>query len=357
MTMVETKSERSTSLRPISSQQMSETQSRYCERAAIIIMALDDERSKRLVSSLNEEEMRRLGGAMARMGRTDMSTIQSVIMEFQEQIGQSCNIVGGLEAAEKMLNRFLPPDKVAEIIDEAKGPDGKNIWDKLAHIQPQTLAGYLRNEYPQTAALILARLPAAHAARIMRLLPAKNAADISLRMVRMTSVQRPVLMDVEEALKREFTSVLGRAYERDSTSIVAEMLNRSDQDMVDRILAALEEKEPQAAARIRRIMFTFEDLRRIEPATFGLLIAEIPTDKMPIALFNASPEIKALFMSQMSERAQKMLLEEMEAQAPPRRKIIDTAQSEIIDIAKRLIADGRVTLMEQDDEELGEPGF
>jgi flagellar motor switch protein FliG len=104
-------------------------------------------------------------------------------------------------------------------------------------------------------------------------------------------------------------------------------------------------------------MFTFEDLRRIEPATFGILIAEIPPDRLPIALANASSEIKALFMSQMSERAQKMLVEEMETQVTPRRKIIDTAQSEIIDIAKRLISDGRVTLMEQDDEELGEAEF
>jgi flagellar motor switch protein FliG len=357
MTMVETKSDRPNAIRPVSSQQLTSAQALYCERAAIIIMALDDERSQRLVAALNEDEMRRLGAAMARMGRTDMTTIQNVISEFREQIGQSCNIVGGFEAAEKMLNRFLPPDKVAEIIDEAKGPDGKNIWDKLSHIQPQTLAGYLRNEYPQTAALILARLPAGQAARIMRLLPAKNAADISLRMVRMTSVQRPVLMDVEEALKREFTSVLGRGYERDSTQIVAEMLNRSDQDLVDRVLAALEEKEPQAAARIRRIMFTFEDLRRIEPATFGILIAEIPPERLPVALTSASSEIKALFMSQMSERAQKMLVEDMESQVAPRRKIIDAAQSEIIDIAKRLISDGRLALMEQEDEELGETEF
>ena len=357
MTLMEAKHDRLASLRPVPPQPLQSAQSQYCERAAIIIMALDEERSKRLVSSLNEDEVRRLGAAMAHMGRTDMDTIQEVIGEFQAQIGQSCNIVGGFDAAEKMLNRFLPPDKVAEIMDEAKGPDGKNIWEKLSHIQPQTLAGYLRNEYPQTAALILARLPAAHAARVIRLLPPKNAADISLRMVRLTSVQRPVLMDIEEALKREFTSVLGRAYERDSTSIVAEMLNRSDQDLVDRILVALEDKEPQAAARIRRIMFTFEDLRRIEPATFGLLIADIPPERLPIALVNASDEIKALFMSQMSERAQKMLVEEMETQVPPRRKAVDMAQSEIIDLAKRLIGEGRLVLMEQEEEEPGETEF
>jgi flagellar motor switch protein FliG len=150
---------------------------------------------------------------------------------------------------------------------------------------------------------------------------------------------------------------LGQSYEHDSTSIVAEMLNRSDQELVDRILTALEDKEPQAAARIRRIMFTFEDLRRIEPSTLGSLIAETSPERIPIALAGASDGIKALFMSQMSERAQKMLSEEIENQAPPRRKTIEEAQSEIVDIAKRLIGEGRIVLMEQEEEEPVEADF
>jgi len=348
--------EKLASLRPLPAPAVP-ARSVHCERAAIVVMALDEERSKRLMMQLNEDELRRLSTAMTRLGHTDVETVEEVIEEFRRQAGHSSNIVGGYEAAEKLLSSFLPPDKVAEIMEEAKGPNGKNIWDKLAHIQPQTLTGYLRNEYPQTAAVILSRLPAHHAAKILRLLPNKVAADIALRMVRLTSVQRPVLMDIEEALKREFTSVLGRAYERDSTSIVAEMLNRSDQDVVDRILAAVEDKEPQAAARIRRIMFTFDDLQRIELSTFGLLIAEIPPERVPIALAGASDEIKALFMTQMSERAQKMLLEELENQATPRRKTIEEAQSEIIGIAKKLIDEGRVILREQDEEEPSETEF
>jgi flagellar motor switch protein FliG len=329
----------------------------HCERAAIVMMALDAERSKRLLTQLNEDELRRLSSAMTRLGRTDIETVEEVIQEFRAQVGRSCSLVGGYETAQKLLSSFLPPEKVAEIMEEAKGPSGKNIWDKLAYIQPQTLSGYLRNEYPQTAAVILSRLPAHHAAKIMRLLPNKIAADVALRMVRLTSVQRPVLVDIEEALKREFTSVLGRAYERDSTSILAEMLNRSEQDMVDRILAAVEDKEPQAAARIRRIMFTFEDLQRIEPSSFGLLVAEIPPERITVALAGASDETKALFMSQMSERAQKMLAEEMENLPTPRRKTIEEAQSEIIGIAKKLIDEGRVVLREQEEEEPGDSEF
>ncbi len=356
MTATGLKRDRLASLRPVTAAPPL-PRAIHCERAAVIVMALDDERSRRLVSQLSEDEVRRLGSAMARLGRTDMEAVEEIIEEFRIQVGRSCTIVGGYDAAEKMLSRFLPAEKVAEIMDEAKGPNGKNIWDKLSHIQPQTLAGYLRNEYPQTAAVILARLPAHHAAKILRLLPNKVAADVSLRMVRLTSVQRPVLMDIEEALKREFTSVLGRVNERDSTSIVAEMLNRSDQEVVDRILASLEEKEPQAAQRIRRIMFTFEDLGRIDPATFGLLIAEVPPDRLPVALAGASDEIKALFTAHMSDRARKMLNEELETQTMPRRKTIDEAQSEIIGLAKKLIEEGRIVLLELEEDEPADTEF
>ena len=347
----QSKYDRMRSLRPGSSQQLVPKRSPYHDKAAIIVMSLDEERAKRLVSQLSEDEIRRLGGAMARLGRADMPTVEGVIEEFREEVGRAFNVVGGFDAAEKMLTQFLAPDKVSEIMDDIKGPDGRNIWDKLSHIQPQTLSGYLRNEYPQTAAVILARLPPVHAAKVIRLLPNKIASDIALRMVRMTSVQRTVLSDIEEALKREFTSVLSRAYERDSTSILAEMLNRSDQEVVDRILEALEHKEPQAAARIRRIMFTFEDLRRIERSTFGLLIAEVPPERLPIALAGANEETMDLFTSQMSERARKMLMEELENQVPPRRKSIEEAQSEIIGLAKRLIDEGRCILMEMDEDE------
>jgi flagellar motor switch protein FliG len=346
--------DRFASVRPTANQQLVPKRSVLQDHAAIIVMALDEDRSKRLLSQLNEEEIRRLSTAMARLGRADLQQVEEVVSEFRAEIGRSCNIVGGYHAAEKVLSSLLPPDKVAEIMDEIKGPNGKNIWEKLSHIQPQTLAGYLRNEYPQTAAVILTRLPAAHAAKIFRLLPNKLASDISLRMVRMSSIQRTVISDIEETLKREFTSVLARAYERDSTSIVADMLNRSEQDVVDRVLSSLEEKEPQVAARIRRIMFTFEDLQRIDPSTFGLLITEIPPDRLPVALASASEDLQALFMSQMSERARRMLQDEMESMLPPRRKSIEDAQSEIIGIAKRLIDEGRLVLLEQEEEEEAE---
>lgn len=324
-------------------------------KAAVVMMALDEERSHRIIGRLEEEEIRRLSAAMATLGRAEVDLVEKTLAEFRSEVGRTCNIIGNAETTEKLLRRILPPEKVAEIMEEIQGPNGKNIWEKLAHLPPQILAGYLRNEYPQTAGVILAKLPPQHAARVLRMLPERLVADIAVRLVRMNSVQRSVLSDIEETLKREFSTELSRAYGRDSTSIIAEMLNRSEKDVLDRVMAALEEHEPEAAARVRRVMFTFEDLQRVERSTFGLLIAECPAEKLPIALVGASSDMRELFLSSMSERAGNLLREEMESIAVPRRKVVDEAQAEIVGIAKRLADEGRIVILE--DEEGEEEAF
>ena len=290
---------------------------------------------------------------MANLGRADQEVVGQTIAAFTAEVGRTCNIVGTAETTEKLLLRALPPDKVAEIMEGVKGPNTRNVWEKLAHVQPQVLASYLRNEYPQTAAVILARLPPQHAARVLRLLPERTTAEIALRVVRMNSIQRSVLADIEETLRREFVSELSKSFERDSASVMAEMLNRSDEDVVTRVLTALEQSEPQLASRIRRIMFTFEDLKRVDPITFGALIAEIPTEKLPIALSNASPALRDLFMANMSERAGNMLREEMETMPTPRRKIAEEVQADIVGLAKRLSDEGRIVILDLEDEEEG----
>lgn len=320
------------------------------QKAAIIMMSLDEERSQRLIRELEEDQLRRLSRAMANLGRAEMEVVEQTITELQGELGKTGNLFGSVETTERMLRRFMSPDKVADIMDEIRGPEGRNTWEKLANISPEVLAAYLRNEHPQTAAVILGKLPGAHAARVLRYLPDPLVEDVSLRLVRLDTVQRATMLDIEDTLKREFMTNLSRSYERDSSAIVAEMLNRSDPAMVERVMKSLEAREPQAAARIRRIMFTFDDLVRVDGETFGVLIAECPLDKLPIALAGASDTIRDLFLGNMSGRAAGMMREEIESMPTPRRKAIEAAQGEIIAIARRLSEAGKIYIMEDGDD-------
>lgn len=314
------------------------------DKAAIILMTLDQARVQQIFARLDDDEIRRVSRAMATLGATDADRVAQTVTEFQSALGRAGNLVGSAHNTERMLRQVLPPQKAAEIIQDISGGGNSRVWEKLAQLTPEALAGYLGNESPQTASVVLAKLPAQFAARVLALLP--DPAEVALRMVRSTAVQNTVLSDIEETLRREFVADGASPRGRDSSRLLAELLNHSERAMVQRVMALITEQDAEAAIKVRRQMFGFEDLVRVDPTTFGALIAECPAEKIPIALATAAAPLRDLFLSRMSERAANMLREEMESMAKPRQRVIDEAQAEIVAIAKRLAETGRIFILD-----------
>ena len=153
------------------------------EKAAIILLALGEDRSQRLLSELPDEELRLISRAMARLGRTSLEMVEQTVNEFRTEVGRQVNILGDTEGTERILLRIMPPEKVADILGGTKEADSTAVWEKLATLPPANLVGYLRNESPQTIAVILGRLPPEQAARVMSVLPDELTTDVALRMV------------------------------------------------------------------------------------------------------------------------------------------------------------------------------
>jgi flagellar motor switch protein FliG len=323
------------------------------DKAAIVLMALDDDRAQQIVSRLDEPELRKVGRAMVTLGQADGIVVEQTIAEFGQALGRSGNLRGGPENAARLLHRALPAAKAAEIMNDITGSGSSDVWAKLAQLQPQTLAGYLLNEAPQAAAVILARLPAPHAAQVFAALPADRIADVASRMVRMEGVHGAVLSDIEETLRREFVGDSSRASGPDSAATLAAVLNCAEKATVELVLNGLEADDAHAASRVRRLMFTFEDLTRVDRATFGTLIAECAADRLPIALSSANPELRELFLSSMSERAGNMLREEIENLPAQRKRVVDDARAEIVALAKRLSEEGRIFILDNDEAAAG----
>jgi flagellar motor switch protein FliG len=186
---------------------------------------------------------------------------------------------------------------------------------------------------------------------VLALLP--DAADIALRIVRARSLQNTVLTDIEETLRREFVGDGNTPRDKDSSRTLADLLNHSEKAMVQQVMTTMTERDAEAAGKVRRLMFGFEDLIRVDPATFGALIAECPAEKLPIALATAEPPLRDLFLSRMSERAANMLREEMESMPAPRKRLVDEAQAEIVVLAKRLAEAGRIFILDGDEAAAG----
>lgn len=214
------------------------------------------------------------------------------------------------------------------------------------------LATYLENEHAQTAALILSRLASEQAARLLARLPGDRATDVILRLLRLDVVQDEILADVERTLQEELSGSLAGGPGRDAHATMATIFNQLDRTTESRLLQSLESVDKEAADRIRALMFTFEDLSRIDAAGIQMLIRSAGNDRLPRALKGAGEPLRALFLANMSERSAKMLREEMEGMGPVRLKDVEEAQQFMVNMAKELAASGQITLTQGEDEEL-----
>ena len=201
-------------------------------------------------------------------------------------------------------------------------------------------------------AVVLSKIRPEHAARVLAILPDSFAMEVVMRMLRMESVQKDVLDGVEKTLRFEFMSNLARSTRRDSHEMMADIFNNLDRQAESRFISALEERNREAADRIKALMFTFDDLQRLTPAAIQVLLRAIEKDKLPLALKGASEKLRDMFFSNLSERAGKMLREDIANLGPVKLRDVDEAQATIVVMAKELAASGDIQISASKDDEM-----
>jgi len=322
------------------------------DKAAMMILAIGEDNAVKLFQHMDDEEIREISQTMANLGSVNANLVERLFVEFAEQISSTGSLVGSYESTERLLQKALDPDKVSQIMEEIRGPAGRTMWDKLANVNEVVLANYLKNEYPQTVAVVLSKIKSDHASRVLAALPESFAMEVIMRMLRMEAVQKEVLDDVERTLRNEFMTNLARTARRDSHEMMAEIFNALDRNTENRFMTLLEERNRDSAEKIKSLMFTFEDLQKLDPGGVQTLLRNVDKDKLGTALKGSSEQIKELFFSNMSERAAKILREDMNALGPVRLRDVDEAQMEMVNLAKDLAAKGEIVISEggSDDE-------
>jgi flagellar motor switch protein FliG len=314
------------------------------EKAAILMLALGDEHTARLFALMDDEEIKEISQTMANLGTVSSDIVQKLFVDFAEQISATGSLVGTYESTERLLAKVLGQDRVNHIMDEIRGPAGRTMWDKLGNVNETVLANYLKNEYPQTVAVVLSKIKPDHAGRVLTQLPESFAMEVIMRMLRMEAVQKEVLDDVERTLRNEFFSSLARTNRRDSHELIAEIFNGLDRSSETRFLTALEERNRDSAERIKALMFTFEDLTKLDPMAIQGILRSAEKEKIPLALKGASEALRTLFFSNMSERAGKLLREEIAGMGPVRLKDVEESQTYLVALAKDLAARGEIVI-------------
>ena len=321
------------------------------EKAALLILSVGEENAAKLFSLMDDDEIKEISQTMANLGTVSASLVERLFVDFADQISSTGSLVGSYESTERLLAKALDKSRVDNIMDEIRGPAGRTMWDKLGNVNEAVLANYLKNEYPQTVAVVMSKIRADHAARVLGQLPEAFAMEVVMRMLRMEAVQKEVLDDVERTLRTEFMSNLARTNRRDAHEMMAEIFNNLDRNTEARFIAALEERNRDAAERIKALMFTFEDLAKLDPGAAQTLLRSYEKAKLPLALKGASEALRDLFFANMSERAGKMLREDMAAMGPVRLRDVDEAQMAMVTLAKDLAARGDIVISDKKGED------
>lgn len=314
------------------------------QKAGIFMLALGESHAAKLFEMMDDEEIRELSQAMANLGTISSSVIERLFVEFADALSNAGSLVGSYDSTERLLQRALGGERVDAIMEEIRGPAGRTMWDKLGNVNETVLANYLKNEYPQTVAVVLSKIKPDHAARVLALLPENFAMEVIMRMLRMETVQKDILDHVERTLRNEFMTNLARTARRDAHEMMADIFNNLDRNTENRFMVALEERNRESAERIKQLMFTFDDLARVDPSGIQVLLRQTEKDQLAMALKGASDGVKDLFFQNMSERAGKMMREDMEAMGAVRLKEVDEAQAAIVSIAKTLADSGEIVI-------------
>jgi flagellar motor switch protein FliG len=324
------------------------------DRAAVVMLALGPQ-SSAIWERLDDDEVKAISKAMAGLGLISTHVVEDLLVEFVSGVaGNGATLVGTVEQTQRLLASLLPPDQVDALMEEIRGPAGRTMWDKLANVNESVLANYLKNEYPQTVAVVLSKIKSEHAARVLTCLPDDFALECVTRMLRMEPVQRDILDKIEKTLRTEFMSNLARTSKRDSHEMMADIFNAFDRQTETRFIAALEERNREAAERIRALMFVFEDLSKLDPGGVQVLLRTADKAQLALALKGASDSLRDMFFNNMSERASKIMREDMANAGPVRLKDVEQAQMAMVKAAKDLAAKGDIVLAGAggDDDEL-----
>ncbi len=323
------------------------------EKAAVLLLSLGPDYGKPILEELDEMEIKILSRAMVRVGAVTQDMVDSLFVEFVTSVSANGNVAGNSETTQRLLLSFLPADRVDAIMEEIRGPAGRNMWEKLSNVQEDVLASYLKNEYPQTIAVVLSKIATDHASKVLAVLPAELAMDVVRRMLSLDPVQKDVLEKIESTLRTEFMSTLTTSKRRDSHEQMAEIFNSFDRQTEARFITSLEENDRDGADRIKALMFTFEDLSKLDNTAIQTVISKIDKKELALALKGGNEQVREFFFANMSARSSKILRDDMDAMGPVRLKDVDEAQGRMVSIAKDLAARGEIVIQKsKTDEEM-----
>lgn len=315
------------------------------QKVAILMIALGQDTTAEILKYLNDYEIEDIAQAIAELKTVTTEQEDQVLEEFEQLLMAGKYIsMGGIDFARGALEKALGPRRAQQMLDRVTATTTGGFY-LLRNIAPNQIAPFISKEHPQTIALILSQLDPTQAAGVLNILPEELQSDVTYRVATMENISPQVLREIEESLATELQAILtGQITEIGGPKKVAEILNMTGRSTEKAVLEKLDAQDPEIAEEIRNMMFTFDDIARLTDREIQLVLREVDTKDLAVALKGAQPEMQDRIFSNVSERVSTMIKEEMEFSGPVRLSDVEEVQLRIVQTVRQLEEAGQVTV-------------
>jgi flagellar motor switch protein FliG len=322
-------------------------------KAAVLMAALGSERAAAVMQHMREEEIEGLSLEMAKLSTVQEETTETIFNELAALSSSDGggDVTGGIDFARDVLERALGAERAEELIGRLSTVIEMRPFEFLRRTQPEQIVAFLRTESPQTMALVIANLHTVLAAQVLAQVPEELQPDVALRIARMGETSPRTIQQVEEIMRQKLTTLVEQEYaSAGGTKALANILNHADRPTERNVLDHLTATDQNLAEQVRRMLFVFEDIVKLEERAIQQVLREANQKDLVLALRGAPEAVKEIVMANMSERGAAMLVEEMEVQQPQRKRDVDEAQGRIVAVVRKLEEAGTIVLSGEGEE-------
>ncbi len=323
-------------------------------KAAILLVILGPEKAAQVLKHLDDADVEMLTIEIANLGQVSEEEKKVVLQEFSNILkARQMLVTGGIEYAKKVLERAFGPEKAMKIIERLVSNLQVKPFEFVRKTDPLQLVNFLQNEHPQVIALVLSYLEPAMASQVLGALPEDLQVEVVKRIALLERTSPEIVREIEKSLERKLSGVVSQQFSKvGGVDTAAEIMNNIDRQTEKTIMERLSQETPELAEEIRRRMFVFEDILKLDDRSIQLVLREVDTRDLAVALKGASEEVKEKIFKNMSKRAAQLLRDELEFMGPVRVKDVEEAQQKIINVIRRLEEAGEIVIARGGGEEL-----
>ncbi len=316
------------------------------QKAAVFLACMGSERAARIMSSMSEEEVEEMTLSLSSLEGIEPDRRTAVLDEFYEMaVANKVMTQGGIDYARQLLEKAFGPGRTIEILTRLQSNLQDVPFQFLKKADPGQIVTFIQDEHPQTISLILAHLPSATSAMVLSALPMETQSEVVMRIATMERTPPEVVREVERVLERKMASVFTQGFTfAGGVREVAEILNSIDRATEKKIMAKLQEADPELAEEIGRLMFTFDDIVHVDDAGIQKALREIESKELALALKGSNEGVAEKIFKNMSERAREMIKEEIEFMGPVRLRNVEEAQQKVVAVVRKLEEAGELII-------------